>query len=287
MGKRPFFIGVGAQRAGTTWVGHFLRSLPDVRFSPIKETCFFDSKYVEKRKDALLGSINTRLALLGLANYTRKYPISGAKLWIHYSGMRKMKDKSYRGYFDELARSGTIAGEISPSYAILNQNVIAQIETLLDQPNYFFIMRNPVDRLLSQFSFLSSRRGLDAPTGKDIEDALLNLCDASMHIDYAQSLVSYGSAVPRERFRTFYTEHLFDPRRMQNECDGLCDFLGIGQKTVHGNRAVNRAPEVEISIKTRTFLVQRLIKSYNAARTYNDTDLPESWRNDLELVGQM
>ena len=153
MSRRPFFIGVGAQRSGTTWIGQFLRNLPDVRFSPIKEVCFFDSKYIDYREDKLLDGYKTKLAILGLGNYARKYPISGVRLCRHYLGIRTLKDVSYRAFFDELARSGSVAGEITPSYAILHEEAISMMDTLLDQPNYFFIMRNPIDRLISQYSF--------------------------------------------------------------------------------------------------------------------------------------
>lgn len=86
MSRRPFFVGIGAQRSGTTWISQFLRENPDVRFSPIKEICFFDSKYTDERKNALLERYNTKFAVLGLGNYIRKYPISGLRLCHHYLG---------------------------------------------------------------------------------------------------------------------------------------------------------------------------------------------------------
>ena len=39
---RSFVIGVGAQKAGTTWLFEYLGQHPDVAMSPIKELHFFD-----------------------------------------------------------------------------------------------------------------------------------------------------------------------------------------------------------------------------------------------------
>lgn len=284
MTKRPFFVGVGAQRSGTTWIGHFLRKLPDVSFSPIKEINFFDSKFTEGREGAISARFNTRLAVLGLGNYARRRPLSGVRLWYHYAGMRGLKDKSYRAYFDELGRFG-LAGEITPSYAMLDEAAVAHMDALLDQPNYFFIMRNPVDRLLSQFSFLSSRPGLATPVGKDLADALHALCDRSFHTNYGRSLATYRAVVPEERFRTIFTEHLFAPDRTQAEVDGLCDFLGIGHGKAEGGKAVNRAPSVEIDAALRAELATKLAPAYSAAAAENGGDLPLSWRDDLDLIG--
>ncbi|MCV3273401.1 sulfotransferase [Roseobacter sinensis] len=286
MSRRPFFVGVGAQRAGTTWIGHFLRRLPDIRFSPIKEVCYFDAKHVEARKRVISEAMNTRLAVLGLGNYTRKHPLSGLRLCYHYLGIRKLSDDSYRAFFDELARSGAVAGEISPSYAMLDEDAVRHMDALLDQPNVFFVMRNPVDRLLSQYSFLSTRPGLKAPGGTDLTDALCTLCGQSFHVNYPRSLKTYRAVLPEDRFKTFFTEHLFDPARTQAQCDALCDYLGIGRSAVPSDRPVNRAPAVEISLETRAILAGKLAKSYSAARAIAGEDLPLSWQRDLALIDQ-
>lgn len=44
--KKPDFVGVGAQRAGTSWLYHALDAHPEI-FLPLKEVHFFDEKYDE------------------------------------------------------------------------------------------------------------------------------------------------------------------------------------------------------------------------------------------------
>ncbi len=45
----PTFIGIGAPKAGTTWLYHCLREHPDVFMSPVKETRFFDYGTIDGR----------------------------------------------------------------------------------------------------------------------------------------------------------------------------------------------------------------------------------------------
>lgn len=44
--KKPDFVGVGAQRAGTSWLYHALNAHPEI-FLPLKEVHFFDEKFDE------------------------------------------------------------------------------------------------------------------------------------------------------------------------------------------------------------------------------------------------
>jgi len=43
----PTFIGIGAPKAATTWLGHQLREHPDVFLAPVKETHFFTQDTIE------------------------------------------------------------------------------------------------------------------------------------------------------------------------------------------------------------------------------------------------
>jgi len=278
-----FFVGIGAQRSGTTWICQFLRGLPDVSFSPVKEMCYFDSKHVDFRKNALRHRIHTKLALLGLGNYCRKHPLSGLRLIRHYSGVRSLKDASYRAFFDELARKGAVAGEISPSYVALHEEAIKSMDALLDQPNYFFIMRNPIDRLVSQYSFQATLRqkGKLQPQQGSLLDELRRLSKTSYHTNYPMTLKTYQAVLPKDRFRVMFTEHLFDPLRHQEECNGLCDYLGVSRKRTSIKRAVNRAPEILISSHCRTILAAELADSYIGVTQDFAMELPDSWQKDL------
>src|SRR5215208_108045 len=44
-GDRTYFVGIGAQKAGTTWLHDYLSSRPDTFMSPIKELHYFDAEF--------------------------------------------------------------------------------------------------------------------------------------------------------------------------------------------------------------------------------------------------
>jgi len=46
-GRKPDFICIGAQKAGTTWLYVTLGRPPDIWFPPFKEFHFFDTKFDE------------------------------------------------------------------------------------------------------------------------------------------------------------------------------------------------------------------------------------------------
>ena len=268
------------------WISQFLRENPDVRFSPIKEICFFDSKYTDERKNALLERYNTKFAVLGLGNYIRKYPISGLRLCHHYLGIRTLKDVSYRAFFDELARDGSVAGEITPSYAVLHKEAVTAMDALLNQPNYFLILRNPIDRLVSQYSFRitrpSLRVGAKFPVSAGRLEDLVWLGKTSIHNNYHITLKTFRTVVPPDRFKVMFTEHLFNPLRHQSECDSLCDFLGVSRRKGPISKTINRAPEILITARERATLAATLAETYAGVARDFAAELPENWKQDFQ-----
>ncbi len=285
MDQPRFFVGIGAQRSGTTWLCHYLRRVPEVSFSPIKEICFFDSKYLPERHIKLTNRVNTRLAVLGLGKYTALRPLSGLRLWYNYLGIRRLSEASYRAYFDELARHGRIAGEITPVYSRLGKAAIRHMDEVLEKPKYFFIMRNPVDRLLSEFSFRNTRPGLTrTPEGRDLSERLMLLADESLNLDYADCITRYESIVGPDRLMLMFTEDLFTPGRTQAMCDALCKYLGVPAVPAKPEMRVNSAPAVEISEVVRRQVALRLADQYRFAESRMGDALPDAWRADIARI---
>lgn len=288
MARGSYFVGIGAQRSGTTWLGHYLRRQAGIRFSPLKEVRFFDAVSIPGHEHMMLGWLNTKLAVLGIGRYGVSHPLSGAILAWHYLGIRKMREQSYRAYFRELARHGHLAGEISPSYAALDVAAISRIEDLLERPKYFFIMRNPVDRLISEYSFRSTRAGVrPLSPGRDIDESLLLLSEQSHHRAYSRTVERYEQVAGAARLHLMFTEDLFDATRTQSVCDGLCDFLGIERAPAPIGAEVNRAPELEVAPELRARLVNGMRREYELAAERFGPGLPPSWLRDLDMVGRI
>ena len=54
MNKDLYFFGIGAQKAGTTWLNDLLETYPECAVPPIKEIHFFNNKYLPR------GEVGTR-----------------------------------------------------------------------------------------------------------------------------------------------------------------------------------------------------------------------------------
>ena len=132
--RGPDFLGIGAQRAGTTWMHRFLRGHPDLWLSPIKELHYFN----DPSNKRWFRNLRTRLA-------------QGPGRWdvSYFLGARD--DDWYARLFSAAQASGKLAGEITPSYAVLDNAVLQRIHAINPEVKLIFSMREPIARAWSSW----------------------------------------------------------------------------------------------------------------------------------------
>jgi len=120
----PHFIGIGAGKAGTTWVWSMLRQHPDVFLPKEKELHYFNEE---------------GFGPPGTPNPRSTRPLE----WYldHFAG----------------ARPGQACGEISPTY-LWNDTAPARIHAVNPDVRLFAVLRDPVQRVFSSYLF-SIQRG--------------------------------------------------------------------------------------------------------------------------------
>ena len=165
----PRFLGIGATRAGTSWVAAHLSSHPQVRMGR-KEIHFFDRKL---GVPAPSGSARDRLDRL-----------------------------RYLARFARARGGGRIRGEITPAYAILEPAVIRRVAEWMPDARLIFMMRDPIERAWSQ-----ARNGFPRWRGRPLEsvgrDELISYFDSDpvrRRSDYATCLRAWFEHFPREQF---------------------------------------------------------------------------------------
>lgn len=104
------FLGIGAQKAGTTWLYKQLASHPQVRFPAGKELHYWD---------------------------------------LREAGRRDEPDHWYQGRFPAPPSADIRQGEITPAYAALSAESVARIAALYPELRILFILRNPIERAWS------------------------------------------------------------------------------------------------------------------------------------------
>ena len=278
-----FFVGVGGQRCGTTWLSQYLREHPEVGFSPLKEVRFFDSKYVEELAGIARNKLQTRLAIRGLLGEIARRPFAVPQMAWHLRGVRNHDDNHYGAYMRAVARGRKIGGEISPSYALLDEHAIGEMDRILEQPAYLYSLRNPADRLMSEISFRRNTLGMETDVDSDDIETLVKLrLEKSKHSEYAESVTRYLNVVGPERLKVFFYEDLFDPEGQQPLLDEITSFLGISPKAGDVDRKVNASAKMKKKDDgARNVVVKALAPQYRFAEKHFADALPETWKRDL------
>ncbi|HUG60462.1 MAG TPA: sulfotransferase, partial [Methylomirabilota bacterium] len=116
LSEKTFILGVGAQKAGTTWLHQYLDEHPEVFMSPIKELHYFDEKHCAELAPMTTQRFRKRLAAVTAKDKVRPAMVRALSARI----AMKSDDKAYERYFEERVKPQHRAfGEITPSYSLL------------------------------------------------------------------------------------------------------------------------------------------------------------------------
>ncbi len=170
MSVKPTFLIVGAVKAGTTSIHEYLQMHPEVYMSPVKETNYFsdadmlfDHFNVDYKQD-----INVNLD---------KYLSGPMDTKIHIAHVRTAAQ--YDALYKNVTNQKAI-GEVSNSY-LYCPSTAQKIKEALPDVQIVMILRNPIERLYSQFL-------MNLKLGKIAERDLLKEIAA----DQAKSLKGWG-----------------------------------------------------------------------------------------------
>ena len=113
-----FVLGLGTQKAGTTWLHRHLASMPQVDMGLIKEYRIWETRYLAYG----------HLTQPTIKNFLRR----PQKEWLRWRMLRR--PGVYEAYFKQLIGSGiTHTGDITPDYSGLSAEHLSEIrERLID-----------------------------------------------------------------------------------------------------------------------------------------------------------
>jgi hypothetical protein len=257
----PDFIGIGAQKAGTTWLFEQLDRHPEVWMAPIKEMHYFDRslKYASPSRmatDAPLARLfgrgahnrEFRTKLFNQVGKNLRRPSWKRLRWDARYFFGTCSDEWYASLFRDGA--GKVTGEITPSYAILDRVEVAHIRDLKPDLKILFLIRNPIERA---WSFVRFNR----VHGESIDFLKAYLDEPRMTIrnDYLATLDAWGEFFPPEQFFTgFYDDVVARPGELLRS---IFDFLGISGMELPSERieaVVNPSVRAEIPPEVKSHL---------------------------------
>jgi hypothetical protein len=241
----PDFLCVGAQKAGTSWLYRQCEPHGDFWMPPLKELHYFNkltkAKRVnpprcrDKRDVRFLESV-TRLSArpyIDMENYARLFAYKGSR----------------------------ISGDITPTYSMLNDEVIERVVSYFPCLKIIFLARDPVERVWSQLS-MGVRLGRISPFDATDADAVIQsvLLPHVLSLSYPSKIVArWRRHVQPDLFRLYFFDDLErNPTELRRS---IFHFLGAnpdkpsGQTTADDNRDAGRE-KPRLTDKVRSRLAQ-------------------------------
>jgi len=252
---KTFVLGVGAQKAGTSWLFEYLSGRGDI-YMPRKELHFFDAKFgpLARRKRRRI-----------------RQRATGAKRG--KNEMLAIKSQGdpglYRKYFESrIPAHLKLFGEISPSYALIGEDGFRAVRELFPNVRVIFLMRDPISRFYSQLRMEIGRRGTTRALKRIAGKRRSELLARSRYEQTLQSLDQVFA--PSEVLCLFY-ETLF----CRNSIQSLCRFLDVPYAEPDFQKIVN-ASESETS-PVEEDVIAELGPTYRYCRERFGPGLPATW----------
>lgn len=196
---QPDFICIGAQKAATTWLARNLGQHPGVWLPFAKELHCFDLKDQQSLREW------RRRHAANLARKIEKARQMGALGRIAYlEGLTGedfiLTDDWYRKVFAHRPK-GAITGEFTPRYATIDETAIDRLLSLAPDARFIYLIREPVERAISQFRMHVERTPAAGRKPETIDAAARAWAARRAYLasDYAAHIPRWESKVQRER----------------------------------------------------------------------------------------
>jgi hypothetical protein len=280
---RTFLLGVGAMKAGTTWLHDHLAASPQCQPGLRKEYHVFDSLDLE-REPYLLHRVVAK-AHASLDEVAEARPTDPTFL---VQAAMIADEELYFDYFTALfARSPEtrLTLDITPGYALLSPERLARIRSSFERRGVravaAYLMRDPVERIWSQVRMQQRRRPENNP-GTAEELVAQSYAERTA---YDVTVRRLDEAFGELAAYAFY-EELFDPATAASEVTRLSEFLGIDPHEPDLGAQFNVSPRsAELPESTVRAVAEHFRPTYEfVASRFPDRDLPSIWPSARFIV---
>jgi hypothetical protein len=230
----PRFLGIGAQKCGTSWLHVNLRQHPQIWLPPKKEIHFFDTRDLPIREQFNHYSVKRPLGMylrgrLGKDLRRGQWDRVG---WHANYFLRPRTEAWYGSLFPD--STAAIPGDITPIYGTLDGDQVRRVAELVPGARLIFLMREPVSRIWSELRMAHRLRvgGFRGCPWDSLEDVpvpdLIREADSGgmlISADYARQLGTWAAHFPAQQlFVGFLDEIREDPSLFLSR---VCSFLGV------------------------------------------------------------
>jgi hypothetical protein len=272
MADVTLLFGIGATKAGTSWLQFYLERHPEVHLWRHKELHYFDAldqgrvmetidQLCAKRAD-----LRARMHKAEDKNLQRlRTDVAEIDRYLGLIGRGEENANAYVSFLKKGRKGARVVGDITPAYALLSEARLTMMAGLAPVTRFIYILRDPIERLWSNIRMMAGwKGGSDAEIAERAnwifdrwtrgeEEAVQERCD------YAGALARLSAAVPEtSRFIAFY-EDLFS----QETADRICGFLGIAAHPAPLDRRVHESVRIPLDPARREIAATRLAPQYD------------------------
>jgi len=257
----PDFLGIGAQKAGTSWLAENLRRHPEVWLPWIKEIQYFNDIHIPAHR-AWTGRHRSRHALdairrlLAGADRRGRAPDLAVLRTLAAIGSAEPNDAWYADIFAH-AEADRLCGEITPEYALLPRAGFAHVRRLNPRMKAILLLRDPLARSWSHLRMLAAgQQGFDLLAAARSPDIVARA-------DYATTITRWRETFSPDSLHIDTLDAIAtDPLAVLQR---ICCFLGLGFDPAwfpEAGKPVFTGPAVEMPEAVRRLLNERLAPCY-------------------------
>ena len=238
MNHQPDFIIIGAMKCATSTLHDQLAMQPGIFMSELKEPNFFSND--------------------------------------------EQYAKGFEWYLSNFKAGKTtdLCGESSTHYTKLPTypQTVERIDRHYPKIKLIYIMRHPIDRLVSQYIHEWTQNIIS----QDINKAIYQYSELIDYSRYSMQLEPYLNAFPHEQILPVFFERLLSNK--QSELERICRFIGYAeQPTWREGDDVNNASNE----RTRKNKLRDLLVEAPGLKEIRQNFVPKSWRNRVRSLWQM
>ncbi|MBL4807446.1 MAG: sulfotransferase [Rhodobacteraceae bacterium] len=291
MAQATVLYGIGAAKAGTSWLHGYLSSHPECHFRSIKEVHYFDTLDQPDWRGKLLFNKMIGLTKLqeaadgdSLAKIERE--ISDFTDWQRVLETPSVDHSGYLDYLQNGSEGYRIIGDITPSYANLNADIFSEMAGIGPQVKFIYLLRDPLDRLWSNIRMAAQRfsgggKKLAATARALMEDFLTgNNRQMERRTEYASTLQNLYKAVGHKQVLIEFYETLFTSDATRR----ITDFLGLSPMTAPTDKIVHRGQRIDLDEDQRRRALVRLRPQYEYVMQHVNGPIPARWHTQLSEV---
>jgi len=220
------FLGIGAQKAGTTWIYENLAKHPDIIFPNGKEVHFWDK-----------------------INISNKTEI----------------DKYVESFSSELSdnKDDKKQGEITPAYAFLDKEIIKEIYNINPDLRIIYSIRNPIQRAWS--GALMALRRSEMTIDEASDNWFLDHFKSKGSLqrgDYEKCIDNWNEVFPKENFLIINFDDIANnPREVLRKC---ADHIGVSVEKINNIKDDILTTKIYSGLEhpNRPKLEKKLVKIY-------------------------